>query len=117
MDEALTKGGNVEVQAYETAVHASWIADELRPIRNVHSAFHLPGGAATGMLHSALSCFVTKGREPWTLRNATRDADKTLPAKECEEIKYPKPDGKLSFDLLTNLQKSGAQPLHNTFIS
>ena len=40
-------------------------------------------------------------------RSTTRDCDKTKPAAECPEIKYPKPDGVLSFDLLTNLQRSG----------
>jgi electron-transferring-flavoprotein dehydrogenase len=95
------------IEYFSSAVYESWIAEELKVVRNVHSAFHLPGGAATGMLHSALSCFVTKGAEPWTLRNTVRDADKTRPANECSEISYPKPDGVLSFDLLTNLQKSG----------
>jgi len=61
-----------------------------------------------GMIHSGLSCLVTNGGEPWSLRNDTKDSDRTLPAAECEEIVYPKPDGVLSFDLLTNLQRSGA---------
>ena len=50
-------------------------------------------------------------------RNTTRDCDRTLPAKQCSPIEYPKPDGKLSFDLLSNLQRSGTsheadQPAH-----
>ena len=36
-----------------------------------------------------------------------RDADRTEPLAKHEPIIYPKPDGKLSFDLLTNLQLSG----------
>lgn len=76
-------------------------------VRNTHAAFHLPGGTIAGMAHSGLSCLITKGKEPWTLRNKVKDADRTRPAKECEEIVYPKPDGVLSFDLLTNLQRSG----------
>ena len=71
----------------------------------------------TGMMYSGLSCFVLQGMEPWTFRNLTPDADRTRPAKNFVEIKYPKPDGVLSFDLLTNLQRSGTfhdsdQPAH-----
>ena len=44
------------------------------------------------------------------------DSEKTKPAAECEEIVYPKPDGKLSFELLSNLSRSGTnhedQPSH-----
>ena len=84
------------------------MAEELKVVRNTHAAFHLPGGTLTGMVHSGLSCMVTGGKEPWTLRNTTPDADRTRPAKEFSEIQYPKPDGVLSFDLLTNLQRSGS---------
>lgn len=90
-----------------TELHKSWVAEELKVVRNTHSAFHLPGGTLTGMIHSGLSCMITKGKEPWSLRNKTPDADRTRPAKEFTEIQYPKPDGVLSFDLLTNLQRSG----------
>lgn len=79
-------------------------------MRNTHAAFHLPGGALSGMVHSGLSCMITGGKEPWTLRNKTPDADRTRPAKEFSEIAYPKPDGVLSFDLMTNLMRSGEHP-------
>ena len=54
-----------------------------------------------------LFSFITRGREPWTLSNNTPDSAKTKPAKLFKEIIYPKPDGVLSFDLLTNLSRSG----------
>ena len=88
-------------------LYNSWVGAELKEIRNTHAAFHSPLGTLGGMAYTAMSCFVTKGNEPWTLHNHTRDADRTKPAAECEEIKYPKADGVLSFDLLTNLQRSG----------
>ena len=59
------------------------------------------------MIHTALSCFITRGAEPWTLSNTVPDSARTKPAKECAVIEYPKNDGELSFDLLTNLQRSG----------
>ena len=105
----------IEAAAYEAAVESSWIADELKVVRNTHAAFH--HGLLPGMVHTALSTFVTQGKEPWSLRNATPDSVQTRPAKSCSEIVYPKNDGVLSFDLLTNLQRSGTahdhdQPAH-----
>ncbi len=88
-------------------MHDSWVGDELKVVRNAHGSFHSPLGQMGGMIHTAFSCFISKGKEPWTFKNTTIDADRTKPAAECEEIKYPKPDGVLSFDLLTNLQRSG----------
>jgi electron-transferring-flavoprotein dehydrogenase len=56
---------------------------------------------------------VLKGREPWTFHHAGRDADATEPAASHKPIAYPKPDGKLSFELLTNLARSGTNHEHD----
>jgi electron-transferring-flavoprotein dehydrogenase len=106
---------SIEVVEYETNLMKSWVADELKVVRNAHASFH--GGLAVGMVHTAFSCFITQGKEPWTLTNSVKDSSKTKPAKECTEIKYPKADNIVSFDLLTNLQRSGTshegdQPAH-----
>jgi electron-transferring-flavoprotein dehydrogenase len=106
---------NIEIPEYENNLRKSWIADELKEIRNTHAAFH--GGVLAGMTHTALSCFITKGKEPWTLANTIADSAKTGLAENFSEIHYPKPDGVISFDLLTNLQRSGTnhnddQPAH-----
>ena len=59
-----------------------------------------------------------KGREPWTLQgHGKEDWAATKPASGFSPIEYPKPDGKLSFDILTNLARSGTnhegdQPAH-----
>ncbi|XP_072296372.1 electron transfer flavoprotein-ubiquinone oxidoreductase, mitochondrial-like [Eucyclogobius newberryi] len=47
------------------------------------------------------------------------DAHQLKPAKECTPIDYPKPDGKISFDLLSSVALSGTnhegdQPAHLT---
>jgi flavin-dependent dehydrogenase len=89
------------------ALYDSWVAEELKVVRNTHASFHLPGGCITGMAYSGLSCFVLRGKEPWTIANSVPDSDRTKPAAQFKEIAYPKPDGVLSFDLLTNLQRSG----------
>jgi electron-transferring-flavoprotein dehydrogenase len=97
----------IEATSYETALYDSWVGKELKEIRNAHGAFHGPLGTIGGMAYTALSCWVTKGNEPWTMKNAIIDADKTKKAKDCQKIDYPKPDGVVSFDLLTNLARSG----------
>lgn len=113
--QELLQGGELapgaEIKSYETALQSSWIADELKVVRNTHAAFHY--GLLAGMTHTAFSCFISKGREPWTLVNKVSDAARTKKASECPVIEYPKPDGKLSFDLLTNLQRSGTQHDHD----
>ena len=103
--------------AAHTDVHSSWIGAELRVTRNSHHSFHTPLGTLGGMVHTALASFITKGKEPWTLHNNVRDCDRTKEAALCPVIEYPKADGKVSFDLLTNLQRSGTahegdQPAH-----
>jgi electron-transferring-flavoprotein dehydrogenase len=95
----------LEAKEYETNLYKSWIAEELYIFRNAHAAFHY--GLLPGMVHSGFSSFLSLGREPWTIKNTNSDSSKTLPAKDCEKINYPKPDGVISFDLLTNLQRSG----------
>jgi electron-transferring-flavoprotein dehydrogenase len=105
------KPATVEIPDYEDTLRSSWIGDELKEIRNTHAAFH--NGVLAGMTHTALSCFITKGKEPWTLSNTQTDADKTSLAKDCKVIDYPKPDGVISFDLLSNLQRSGTNHDHD----
>ena len=111
MGECSTEEKAIEATAYESAVESSWIADELKIVRNAHAAFH--NGLLPGMVHTGLSTFVTQGKEPWTLSNKVPDSAKTQPAAKSKEIEYPKPDGVLSFDLLTNLQRSGTDHNHD----
>lgn len=112
--EINTEEPAADITSYETAVESSWIAEELKRVRNVHAGFH--NGILPGLLHAGLTCHVTKGREPWTIPNTVPDSAKTKPASEFSPIEYPKPDGKLTFDLLSNLQRSGTnhadQPSH-----
>ena len=60
---------------------------------------------------------VTGGKEPLNLKHAHEDHKTHLPLDKCKEINYPKPDGKLTFDLLLNHSRSqtaheGDQPAH-----
>lgn len=91
----------------------SWVGAELKAVRNTHASFHSSLGTLGGMIYTAASCFFLKGREPWTFKNTKPDSAKTGKAAEHKEIEYPKADGKLSFDLLTNLQRSGTNHDHD----
>ena len=93
---------SVDISAYQQAVETSWIYQELKKVRNCHAAFHK--GVLPGVLYSGLETHILKGREPWTFDNTKKDSECTKPAKDFQPIDYPKPDGKLTFDLLSNLQ-------------
>ena len=68
-------------------------------------------------MYAALDEWIFKGREPWTFTLKHADHETLKPASECTEPDYPKPDGKISFDLLTNLSRTNTyheddQPPH-----
>lgn len=59
------------------------------------------------------------GREPWTLKHSGADNLSLKPATSSPQIVYPKPDGKVSFDLLSSVALTGTnhegdQPPHLT---
>jgi len=108
----------VEPAEYETSLRNSWVWSELKSVRNIKPAFHkfgLWGGIAyTGAFYA-----IGRGLEPWTLKHEGTDNQSLKPASECKEIEYPKPDGKLTFDLLSSVALTGTnheadQPAHLT---
>jgi electron-transferring-flavoprotein dehydrogenase len=109
---------SVEVEGYQNAMENSWVWKELNEVRNVHPAFHW--GLYAGLAYSGVALHLFKGAEPWTFRNKSKgDHTTTEPASKHQEITYPKPDGVLTFDILTNLARAsvnheGDQPSHLT---
>mmetsp|Transcript_33308 Transcript_33308/g.88442 ORF Transcript_33308/g.88442 Transcript_33308/m.88442 type:complete len:375 (-) Transcript_33308:61-1185(-) len=107
---------SIEVAAYEAEMRESWVWKELTAVRNVHPAFHY--GLLAGMAYSGFTLEVTGGREPWTFAGPSKpDHLTTGRAADYKPIDYPKPDGKLTFDILANLSRSGVnheddQPAH-----
>lgn len=99
------------------AFDQSWVHKELKEVRNIRPSFHW--GLYGGIAYSALDTYLFMGRAPWTLKHGRPDHLATAPKAESKPISYVKPDGKLSFDLLTNLQRSNTyheedQPIHLT---
>lgn len=109
--------GSVFLYDYETALRESWIWKELKEVRNMRPSFHTPLGLYGGIMYSGLEAFVLKGRVPWTFRHKTMDHAATQRADQASKIEYEKPDGKLTFDILTSVSRTGTnheedQPVH-----
>ncbi|MGH1398262.1 MAG: electron transfer flavoprotein-ubiquinone oxidoreductase [Alphaproteobacteria bacterium] len=103
----------VENTIYEPAMKASWVWKELKKVRNIRPGFHR--GLWLGLVNAAFET-VTMGLAPWTLKNHA-DHTQLRAAKDCSPIDYPKPDGILTFDRLTNVSFSNTnhaenQPVH-----
>ena len=112
------RGGD-ELSDYEVDVRTGPIAQDLKPVRNVKplwSRFGIAGGVLLGGL-DMWTARLTGGTLFGTLGHRKTDAEATGRAKRFEPIAYPKPDGVLSFDRLTNVAFSFTnhaedQPVH-----
>ncbi|MEO0999612.1 MAG: 4Fe-4S dicluster domain-containing protein, partial [Pseudomonadota bacterium] len=107
--------------AYASAVADGPIAKDLKPVRNVKPLWSNYGTMASLAL-GGMDMWVANltGWNPLgTMAHAKSDAEATEPAKNHKKIDYPKPDGVLSFDRLTNVSFSftnheESQPAHLT---
>jgi electron-transferring-flavoprotein dehydrogenase len=109
--------GTVFLYDYEDALRQSSIWKELKEVRNMRPSFHTPLKLYGGVMYSGLEAFIFRGKVPWTLKHKGTDASATKLASQCKEITYPKPDGKISFDILTSVSRTGTnheedQPVH-----
>ncbi len=107
--EALKAGrSGDELSGYEVEVRTGAIAADLKPVRNVKplwSRFGIVGGVVLGGLDMWVAS-LTGGTLFGTLDHRKTDAEATGRAKRHQPIEYPKPDGVLSFDRLTNVAYS-----------
>ncbi|XP_028400016.1 electron transfer flavoprotein-ubiquinone oxidoreductase, mitochondrial-like [Dendronephthya gigantea] len=104
---------------YEEALRDSWVYQELHAIRNVRPSFSTALGIYGGILYTGVVNYLLRGKEPWTLKHKHTDHNSLKPAKDCNVIEYPKPDDKLTFDLLSSVALTGTnhegdQPAHLT---
>jgi flavin-dependent dehydrogenase len=56
------------LSSYPARLDASWVAEELRAARNIRPGFQW--GLLPGLAHAALSTYVFRGKEPWTLKHS-----------------------------------------------
>ncbi len=108
-----------ELPGYEAEVRDGAIGRDLRAVRNVKpmwSKWGLTASLAFGGFD--MWCNTLFGGSLFgTMGHGKSDAEVTEPASKHKEIDYPKPDGKLSFDRLTNVAFSftnheESQPAH-----
>ncbi len=109
------EAGPLTLDGYAEAFRQSWAWDELYRARNVRPAFEW--GLWGGTLYTGIDQLLLRGRAPWTLRHTHTDHAATRPAKNFKPIAYPKADGTLTFDRLTNVSFSATnheenQPSH-----
>jgi electron-transferring-flavoprotein dehydrogenase len=106
-----------ELSEYDSAVHSSWIADELQLVKNAQPLVAKFGGGIGTLLAGADMWLRTlRLRLPFAMKHHT-DAEATRRADLYRPIAYPKPDGKISFDRLSSVFLSGTnheedQPNH-----
>ncbi len=95
-----------ELTEYETAIQSSFIYKELHRVRNVRPSFNK--GLWPGLVYSAVDQLIFRGRAPWTF-HYWPDYCALKPAQQSMKIDYPKPDGKLTFDKLTQVYLTGTR--------
>jgi electron-transferring-flavoprotein dehydrogenase len=106
-----------ELTSYGEAVRSSWIADELKIVRNAEPAISKFGGTL-GTLIAGVDMWMRtlKIGLPFTMKHKP-DAEKLWHKDACQKIAYPKPDGVISFDrlssvFLSNTNHEEDQPVH-----
>ncbi len=116
--EAIASGrANDELVTYGEALHSSWVADELKMVRNVEPLVAKFGGTLGTLLAGAdMWMRYLKIGLPFTMRH--HPDHETLWRKDLvKPIAYPKPDGVISFDrlssvFLSNTNHEEDQPVH-----
>ncbi len=108
-----------ELTDYEPALRSSWIAEELKTVRNAQPAV-TKFGATAGTIYAGLDLWLNHLRigVPWTFKH---HADHTT-LRRTDQVHaktYPKPDGVLTFDrlssvFLSNTNHEEDQPVHLT---
>ncbi len=106
-----------ELTAYPEAYSQSWLFDELYRARNFKP--WMAKGLYLGTLMVGIDQVVFGGKAPWTLHHDHSDHETLKKKTEVEPIKYPKPDGVLTFDRLSsvfisNTNHTEDQPIHLT---
>ena len=110
-----------ELTAYPEAFEKSWLKSELEVARNTKQWMKKGLYLSSVMNGIELWLLPKLGMKspPWTIHNTVPDHAKLMPAAECPQITYPKPDGVLTFDRLSSVFVSNTnheeqQPAHLT---
>jgi electron-transferring-flavoprotein dehydrogenase len=98
------KAGSSDFSSYESAVLSSRIGKDLYQSRNMKQPF-AKGLILGGAISNAM--VVTKGRFPGGHWATHRDAESPLTLSSNRDTRYPKPDGRYTFDKLSGVFLTG----------
>jgi electron-transferring-flavoprotein dehydrogenase len=106
-----------ELKAYPESFKTSWLHTELHKARYFKQ--WMSKGLYVGTLMVGIEQKILGGNVPWTLHHKHWDHEMLKPASQCKPIRYPKPDGTLTFDRLSSVFISNTnheenQPAHLT---
>ncbi|MGV6819423.1 MAG: electron transfer flavoprotein-ubiquinone oxidoreductase [Parvularcula sp.] len=120
--DALGEGrASDELSGYEKRYQTSWVRKELHAVRNAKPLWSKYGTLLGALALNGLDLTVSSRLNGFslfgTLKHGKTDAEATEPASKHKPIDYPKPDGVLTFDRLTNVSFSATnheedQPIH-----
>ncbi|KAK0418969.1 hypothetical protein QR680_013880 [Steinernema hermaphroditum] len=115
----LESGNVVNPENLREELDKTYVMKELKATRNIRPSFNTRFGWLGGLAYSGLFYVLGRGKEPWTLSHGKPDHEKLESADKYTPIEYPKPDGKITFDLLTSVSLTGTnheedQPAHLT---
>jgi electron-transferring-flavoprotein dehydrogenase len=63
----------VDISGYQTLFDNSWVAKELKEVRNLRPSFHTRFGNWMGIIYSGIDSLILKGRVPWTFHHPKED--------------------------------------------
>jgi electron-transferring-flavoprotein dehydrogenase len=112
-----TSQTGIELTNYTDLFKESWLYKEMYKYRNFRPAVN-NYGFYIGSCIIAFDQFIARGKLPFTMKFAHEGDNHSLKlASQSKKIEYPKYDNKITFDLLTNLIRSGTsheedQPCH-----
>ncbi|MBB3980550.1 electron-transferring-flavoprotein dehydrogenase [Sphingobium fontiphilum] len=111
------EGARDVLHDYEDRLRSSWIADELKLVKNAEPLLSKFGGTI-GTLLAGIDMWMRtlKIGLPFTMKHKP-DNEKIWRKDACAKIDYPKPDGAISFDrlssvFLSNTNHEEDQPVH-----
>jgi electron-transferring-flavoprotein dehydrogenase len=111
---------NDQMDEYQAAYETSWVAQDLKKVRNAKPLWSKLG-TVVGIALGGVDMWCTTllgGFSPFgTMKHGKTDAQSLEPADKHKPIAYPKPDGVLTFDRLSSVFISNTnheedQPIH-----
>ena len=114
-DKLNSNDSNLDISNFYNEFLSSWAGQELKKARNVRPSFKF--GQKIGMILSGIDQIILRGKAPWTIKHGEEDHLSLKNKNDVKKIIYPKADGVITFDRLTNVSYTSTyheenQPCH-----